>query len=602
MNTDEAWESFIGIRKSSAQGYRDTVAAALNKIETDTANLTKLTNQLLGDQGMLEDSAGSAMASSPTDDLSGPQDIGGKEMAQEDINEDRNALDEALGVIDQQVGASPDEGGAVPPAPAEGGPEEGVEATVDVQEGMGVPMDGGLPKPEANFATECIQFSEKIKKELQNVANQGDYYKARRLIEIITAIDKIIDSDNDPGTVLKSDSMEKAKSKSENDPVMFNDESWAVTDDMKFGEQDADTDELMMLNARHTPASRAAQQGGQRREHPGDKQEKMREDAYRRATKLDSDVAGAKRTPVPRAVMQGMKRMSDLAGGERLPTYYDVDQEVSRAPSERFSGEEGIRKSEDDPEEERNASRTPNGRARAITREEHYGIEPYSSDMSRAPTAEDKFNHIQSIVDSVKSDALGNELQGTYASAAAKTPKGRSIDQVVEGNAPNRGAYTTIEGYDPDDATDYDTYAGYEALQKSNDGQTADPIKMGSADSNEGGRRSMPMPKVDMEKDGVDAQGTGGMSGSEGDTQVATSDSTETIAESCSGAVKKSIPSIRELMAHRQGGEADPYMEFAKAHKQNLQYDIEHDTAFQKSTSEKPAPFSDLMAKYRKVE
>lgn len=579
MNTDEAWESFIGIRKSSAQGYRDTVAAALNKIETDTANLTKLTNRLLGDQGMLEDSAGSAMASSPTDDLSGPQDIGGKEMAQEDINEDKNALDEALGVIDQQVSAgSEDDGGAVPPAPAEGGPEEGVEATVDVQEGMGMPMDEGLPKPEANFATECIQFSEKIKKELQNVANQGDYYKARRLIEIITAIDKIIDSDNDPGTVLKSGSMEKSKSS-------------------PFDEYDA-------MRTPHGRA-RAASTGGKKGEEPYysknnrsftqddiareddaiDNTGESREISYKRG-KGDNPV-DAERTPEGRAWAQH--------GDSNRGSMYERDE---RGQLKDVVGIEHVHKSEEDPEEELNASRTPNGRARAITREER-GYEPYSSDESRALTDEDKYNHIQSLVDSVKSDEVGDKLQGTYASAAAITPKLRSTHQAVIGNAPDRAGYSVVEGNDPDDATDYDTYAGYEALQKSNDGQTADPIKMGSPDSNEGGRRSMPMPKVDMEKAG-DAQATDGMSGSEGDTQVTTSDSTEAVAASCSGAVKKSIPSIRELMAHRQGGEADPYMEFAKAHKQNLQYDIEHDETFQKSTSEKPAPFSDLMAKYRK--
>lgn len=576
MNTDEAWESFIGIRKSSAQGYRDTVAAALNKIETDTANLTKLTNRLLGDQGMLEDSAGGAMAQSPTDDLSGPQDIGGKEMAQEDINEDKNALDEALGVIDQQVSAgSENGGGAVPPAPEEGGPEEGVEATVDVQEGMGMPMDEGLPKPEANFATECIQFSEKIKRELQNVANQGDYYKARRLIEIITAIDKIIDSDNDPGTVLKSDSMEKSK-----------DKPW-------------EEEEAMRTPQGRTRASRA----NNRSETTHDLTDKIdvrrgEEKSVKISNKRgygDNPIA-AERTPQGRARAQKEDREIPYLKEETGRLARDEEGDIVDI----VGVENHFSKSEDDPEEELNASRTPNGRARAVTREEHYGFEPYSSDMSRAPTGEDKYNHIQSIVGSVKSDALGDKLQGRYASAAAKTPEGRDIDQVVQGNAPDRRGYTTIEGYDPDDATDYDTYAGYEALQKSNDGQTADPIPTGKTCSSEGGRRSMPMPKVDMEKADGDAQATDGMSGSEGDTQVATSDSTEAVAASCSGTVKKSIPSIRELMAHRQGGEEDPYMEFAKAHKQNLQYDIEHDETFQKSTAEKPAPFSDLMAKYRK--
>ena len=210
MDTDEAWESFIGIRKSN-KGYADTIAAALNDIKTDTANLAKLTNQLLGDQQLLENSPGE----SPAADLGGAPAAmpGSDEMPQDAEADNVNALDDAMSVIDEQVG-----GGQAPAGEDVGGaPEEGMPATEDEtameqEPAPEAPMpDGGMepegmvPQPEASFDTECVQFMDLAKKELQNVTGAGDYYKARRLIGIITDIEKIINSDDDPDTLLKGE-------------------------------------------------------------------------------------------------------------------------------------------------------------------------------------------------------------------------------------------------------------------------------------------------------------------------------------------------------------------------------------------------------------
>lgn len=221
MDTDDAWNSFIGIRKATSTGYMDTVAAALNDIKKDTANLARLTNQILGDQQMLDSSAAEAPAQSPAQDLAAPSAPAaapadsGASPAPEKEGGSNGMLDDAMGMLGQQAAQAaapegmPQEEGGAPAGKAPADDSASADVPPEGYDG-GMPADqGGVPKEGISFSTECIQFMDKVKEELQSASEQGDYFMARRLIEIITAIDKILKSDNDPSTVLKSEGIAK---------------------------------------------------------------------------------------------------------------------------------------------------------------------------------------------------------------------------------------------------------------------------------------------------------------------------------------------------------------------------------------------------------
>lgn len=499
MNTDEAWESFMSIRKASSKGYADTIAAALNDIKTDTAKLTKLTNRLLGDQGMLESSAGTA----PTDDLGGAPGgdmTGGMELP--DNTEERGALDDAMDMLGDKAGAGAPQAAAAADMDAAAADMGAAQADQDMaaadvgdavadmdvsaadqtlpETGAGMTPDQALPQPEATFETACVQFSETVKQELQKAASEGDYYKARRLIEIVTAIDKIVESDGNPDTVLK-------------------------------GEESTDNEEVSSENVGEPSPGTT----------PG-------------------ETPGETPSVVPEEMPENEKVKKSCSEESIDKAIHIGDDPKADARTGKFLERHGIRGSNID-EDVKIHGRT-------------YGTREEVDD------------------DDDGKDIKKSEEKGEYESA----------DPITDGTG-KRGS--------PRPGEEAET-------------AHADPIEVSKTTSSEGTREAEGFANVDMTKnaeaddDDIGKTDDGAPVADEGMTGSVEGDN---VASSCKKSA--SMPSFKDLMASRQSeGSEDLYSSFMKSVTDELQSEMDSDESFQKSVSERPASFSELMAKHRKTQ
>lgn len=558
MDTDEAWESFIGIRKSN-KGYADTIAAALNDIKTDTANLAKLTNQLLGDQQLLENSPGE----SPAADLGGaPTAMPGSDEMPQDAADNVNALDDAMSVIDEQVGGGQPPAGGAGEAPAEGAeaaPEEGVpamedETAMEAEPAPEAPMpDGGMepegmvPQPEASFDTECVQFMDLAKKELQNVTGAGDYYKARRLIGIITDIEKILNSDDDPDTLLKGqDEQDNGEVVPEGGEDLAASREAAPMDDSTFAKSEGATASAM------PQTDRGSSEGGRKRmPMPDVDMEKAKHDVVGSSGMTDEDDFAESEDAEPIAESEEAET-EDIAESEDAET---IAESEDAEPIAESCGSEPVKKTA-------MPDALPSFKDMLAHRKGAEGEDVYISFMKSATDAlqhevDEHFETMgftKSTDDADIAKSIDPETgEDAIPPEARRTPVGRDIAvlQNKEGDLYNtrhaRTAVTDRDLVDEDGDEYYDEFADDQLLTPEQSKKAVDVLSA----SKDPATRAI-------------SQRVGGL-GKFGVQRLSTDEDTGYAELYKSAALPESLPSFKSMMAHKRGSEEDPYVSFSKS-------------------------------------
>ena len=206
---------------------------------------------------------------------------------------------------------------------------------------------------------------------------------------------------------------------------------------------------------------------------------------YLNADKED-DISSARRTPMSRAYNQ--------KGGTRFP-FNDVDDnnyyrkveyhvgpksegitpdmrakhqgetasaEMDRRPDSKLFMEESLDKSKDKPWEEREAMRTPHGRARAVSVGGKKGEEPYYSKNNRSFTQDDVAREEDAIENTGESMEISHKRgEGDNPVHAERTPQGRAWAQHGDSN---RGSM-----FERDERGQLKDVVGNEHIHKSED-------------------------------------------------------------------------------------------------------------------------------------